>query len=425
MKRLFSAILALLICLGLTACNQSGSPIPSGQPQAPAAQGGENAYIYEFDGVMGKEIAQFELNDDGTCRFSLPGNPVLSDVYAGTYIREGDRVMVTGLSNEDTSSEHTTPGLWDWIDSATGDCVITVDDAAHTFTPENGGTGPAPVGADEPSASTTKGNGVAYASTSPAQVCQISCPEGVEKSPVIILVHGGGFMFGDPGMPILQPVVQAALAHGYAVVNVDYRKSSEAVFPAALADVKAAVRFVRANGSEYGFDTEHIAVWGESAGAYLSLMTALTPDAVELNGDVTDNTDQSSAVAALVSFYAPVEFYTLYEEAGKPESAADSFESKFLGQDITTNKDATYATYWETYADQLPKDLNAWIQAGDSDQRVPYTQSANFAQRLTEYLGADHVSYNLLPGADHEDDAFYTDENLSAVFTWLDGVMGR
>lgn len=425
MKKHICLICALVLCLGLTACGQGGGPAPSGPTQAPTAQGGENTYVYEFDGMMGKETAQFELNDDGTCRFSLPGNPVLSDVYAGTYLREGDLVTVTGLSNEDTSSEHTTPGLWDWIDSATGDCVITVDDAAHTFTPENGGAGPAPVGADEPSAPATKGNGVAYASTSPAQVCQISCPEGVEKSPVIVLIHGGGFMFGDPGMPILQPVVQAALAHGYAVVNVDYRKSSEAVFPAALADVKAAVRFVRANGSEYGFDTERIAVWGESAGAYLSLMTALTPNVAELNGDVTDNTDQSSAVAALVSFYAPVEFYTLYEEAGKPESAADSFESKFLGQDITANKDATYATYWETYADQLPKDLNAWIQAGDSDQRVPYTQSANFAQRLTEYLGEDHVSYDLLPGADHEDDAFYTDENLSAVFTWLDGVMGR
>lgn len=440
MKKRICLICALVLCLGLAACG--GDPAPSDSaPTAPsqtdAVQGGESAYTYEFDGMMGKETAQFELKDNGTCRFSLPGNPVLADVYAGTYVREGDRVTITGLSNEDASSEHATPGLWDWIDSATGDCVITVDEAAHTFAPENGGTGSAPGEPGGPmpgdggklpvdgGASKPESGGVAYASNSPAQVCLISCPEGVEKAPVIVLAHGGGFMFGDAGMTIIQPVIQAALEHGYAVVSVDYRKSSEAVFPAALADVKAAVRFVRANAEEYGFDPERIAVWGESAGAYLSLMTALTPDVEELNGDVADNAGQSSAVSALVSFYAPVEFYTLYEEAGKPESAADSFESKFLGQDITADRDATYKTYWETYSDQLPADLYAWVQAGDSDQRVPCSQSTNLAQRLAGYLGEERVEYSLLPGADHEDAAFYTDENLSAVFAWLDGVMGK
>ena len=130
-----------------------------------------------------------------------------------------------------------------------------------------------------------------------------------------------------------------------------------------------------------------------------------------------------SGVAALVSFYAPVEFYTMYDEAGKPDSAAGSFESKFLGQDITADKDATYTTYWETYKDQLPAGLKAWIQAGDSDQKVPYTQSANFAQRLAGYLGEENVKHSIIPGADHEDDAFYTDENLNAVFAWLDDCM--
>lgn len=56
---------------------------------------------------------------------------------------------------------------------------------------------------------------------------------------------------------------------GCAVVSVDYRKSGEAPSRAALADVKAAVRFVRANAAEYGFDEDNIAIWGESAGAYL------------------------------------------------------------------------------------------------------------------------------------------------------------
>ena len=339
---------------------------------------------------------------------------MITDVYVAPYLREGDTVTVTGLTNVDASSAYATPGLWDWI--VEGNCTITVEDADGTFIP----AGAAPVQGENQSEGLKN---VAYASVSPSQVCDIYLPEETEKAPVIVLVHGGGFLFGDQGMTILQPVIQKALEWGYAVVSVDYRKSSEAVFPAALADVKAAVRFVKASGEEYGFDTDHVAVWGESAGAYLSLMTALTPDVSELNGGVTDNEEVGSNVTALVSFYAPVEFYTMYEEAGKPDSAAGSFESKFLGQDILADKDATYAAYWETYASQIPTDLRAWIQAGDADARVPHTQSANFAQRLAGYLGENNVAYSLIPGADHEDDLFYTDENLDALFAWLDGLM--
>lgn len=341
---------------------------------------------------------------------------MITDVYAGTYTREGNTVTVVGLKNVDTSSAFTTPGLWDWI--VDGNMTVTVDDTAKTFVPDgNGGEG------GEQGNESEGLKNVVYASNSKAQVCDIYLPEGAQKVPVIVLVHGGGFLFGDQGMTVIMPVVRKALEKGYAVVSVDYRKSSEAVFPAAVADVKAAVRFVKAHAMEYGFDPENIAVWGESAGAYLSLMTALTPNVTELNGDVTDYDKIPGNVKALVSFYAPVEFYTLYEEAGKLDSAASSFESKFLGQDILADKNATYKTYWETYKESIPTDLKAWIQAGNADARVPYSQSVNFADRLANYLSSGNISHSIIEGADHEDDLFYTDENLNAVFAWLDSFM--
>lgn len=273
--------------------------------------------------------------------------------------------------------------------------------------------------------------GVSYASNSTAQVCDIYTPGGEGYAPVVVVVHGGGFAFGDQNMTIIQPVIETARANGYAVVSVDYRKSAEAAFPAALADVKAAVRFIRAKADLYGFDTEHIAIWGESAGAYLSLMTALTPEVEELNGDVEDNIGESSAVTALVDFYGPVEFYTLNDEAaalGKENAgfnSASSFESKFLGQALDEDEEETYKTYWETYTGSLPGDfeLKAWIQVGDADQSVPYTQSENFAKRLGAVIGEDNVSFGVIPGAAHEDNAFYTAENLAEVFEFLDGVM--
>ena len=101
--------------------------------QTPDAVAAENAYTCEVDGMMGKETLQFILNGDGTCQFSLPGNAVITDVYAGTYTREGDTVTITGLTNVDASSEHPIPGLWNWI--VDGNATITVEDAAGSFTP--------------------------------------------------------------------------------------------------------------------------------------------------------------------------------------------------------------------------------------------------------------------------------------------------
>lgn len=434
MKKLLSLLLAVCVLLTLAACGgQPAAPTEDATPaaeepvsapaeettEAPAGEDGASevevdSYTYVFQGMAGEETAQIDLASDGTVRFSLPGNPMLADVYAGTYTREGDTVSIVGLTNVDETSDFKTPGLWKWI--VDGNATVILDAEAHTFVPEG----------VEDSAEGGELAGlknVPYGSVSDAQVCDIYQPEGVEKAPVIVLAHGGGFAFGDQGMDIIKPVIAKALEKGYAVVSVDYRKSGEAVFPAALADMKAAVRFVKAHAMDYGFDPEHVAVWGESAGAYLALMTALTPDVAALNGDVTDYEEIPSSVQALVTFYAPVEFYTMYEEAGKPEAAADSFESKFLGQDITADKDLTYTTYWETYQEQLPADLKAWIQAGDFDQKVSYTQSVNFAERLAGYLGEENVQHSIIPGADHEDDLFYTGENLDAVFAWLDAIL--
>lgn len=412
MKRFLSLFLALIMLLTLAACGGSAQPTEA----STEASAEPMSYTYEFDGMMGKETAQIDLNPDHTCRFWLPGNEMIKDVYAGIYNQEGNVVTIFGLKNTDETSAYMFPGLWDWI--VEGNATITVNEDG-TFVPVGGSS-------SEPAKAPAEENGlknIAYGTTSNTQVCDIYQPEGVDKAPVIVLVHGGGFMFGDQGMDVIIPVVHKALEKGYAVVSIDYRKATEAVFPAALADAKAAVRFVKAHAMEYGFDAENIAIWGESAGAYLSLMTALTPGVEALNGDVTDYAQIPSDVTALVSFYAPVEFYTLYEEAGKPDSAASSFESKFLGQDILADKDATYATYWETYSDSIPENLQVWIQAGDADSRVPYTQSVNFAQRIGSYLSAENIQHSIISGADHEDDLFYTDENLDAVFAWLDGFM--
>ena len=276
----------------------------------------------------------------------------------------------------------------------------------------------------------TEYKNLAYAKDSDSQVLDVYLPEAEGVYPVIVVCHGGGFKFGDQGMGIIKPLFSAATERGYAVVSIDYRKSGEAPFPAALADTKAAVRWVRENAEALGFDAENIAIWGESAGANLALMTALTPEVEELNADVDEYASQSSAVKALVSFYAPVDFWELDADAAEcgmePSfGKAGSFESDYVGQAIGEDENFTRKTWWGSYTDALPADfaLSAWIQVGDADHRVPYLQSVHFAEELAPVIGKENITFGIIEGADHEDSAFYTEENLSAVFDFLDSVL--
>lgn len=99
-------------------------------PDAPAG----STYTYEYEGIGGLDTAEVVLNDDGTVYFGLKDHPMIKDSYAGTYTREGNTVHIKGLTNVDAASEYKIPGLWDWIDRATGDAVITVNDNG-TFVP--------------------------------------------------------------------------------------------------------------------------------------------------------------------------------------------------------------------------------------------------------------------------------------------------
>ena len=128
-------------------------------------------------------------------------------------------------------------------------------------------------------------------------------PQAGTGRTAILLVHGGGWMHGDRSQLRGYGILLARL--GFVCVASEYRLSGESVWPAQIHDVKAAVRWLRANAQRLGVDAARIAVSGNSAGAHLALMLAGLPDG-ELDGD-GGNPGVSTQVAAVVAIYAPTE----------------------------------------------------------------------------------------------------------------------
>jgi len=157
--------------------------------------------------------------------------------------------------------------------------------------------------------------------------------------PLIIHIHGGGWSGGDKnGIP---PI--GLVANGYALASVQYRLSGEAIFPAAIQDCKAAVRWLRANAKKYNLDPDHFGVWGGSAGGHLVALLGTSGGVKEF--EVGDNLNVSSKVQAVCDWFGPTDFLQMNAQAKAGAGGAldhdgpKSPESRFIGGAIQENKD--------------------------------------------------------------------------------------
>jgi acetyl esterase/lipase len=267
---------------------------------------------------------------------------------------------------------------------------------------------------------------IPYASLSPAQKLDIYLPEGSGPFPVIVSIHGGAFMSGDKADVQVVPMLEG-VKRGYAVVSINYRMSGEAKFPALVHDMKAAIRWIRANAAQWGFDAQRIAAWGGSAGGYLAAMAGVSMGVAELEDLSLGNAEQNSRVQAVVDWFGPTDFLKMDEELAEygfppsPEMAHDgehSPESLLMGAKITEIPERVKAANPESYIRPgVPPFL---IQHGTMDDTVPCLQSVYLADKLDAVLGAEKVTLELLESARHGDPRFGSPENLEKVFAFLD-----
>jgi acetyl esterase/lipase len=204
-------------------------------------------------------------------------------------------------------------------------------------------------------------------------------PKGRKKAtPAIIFIHGGAWKSGKRSDMKFYCVKFAE--KGYVTATVTYRLMDEACFPAAVHDVKCAVRWLRANAAKYQVDPKHIAVSGNSAGGHLSMMIGYSDDP-SLEGDGGNN-NVSSRVCAVVDFYGPTDLTTDF--AKKQELVEQFIGGKTYDEAPDAYKMAS--PIFHLTRDDPP----TLIFHGTIDSTVPIVQADMLAKKLKE-LGIDYV----------------------------------
>ena len=215
--------------------------------------------------------------------------------------------------------------------------------------------------------------------------------------PLLIWIHGGGWSAGSKAD--CPPLRQSFTERGYAVASLDYRLSSDAIFPAQIEDCKAAIRWLRAHAREYNIDPDRFGVWGSSAGGHLVALVGASGGVKAF--EKGEQPDVSSRVQAVCDFFGPTDLLQMDAHAladtRMKHDPPFSPESRLIGGPIQENPDKAARANPIAYikADDPP----FLIVHGDQDPLVPIHQS----QLLFEALKKAGVSvhFHTIHGSGH------------------------
>jgi len=139
-------------------------------------------------------------------------------------------------------------------------------------------------------------------------------------NPAVILIHGGGWKSGDKSH--MQYLAQEIASKGYSCFPVEYRLSDEAKYPAAILDVKEALRYIKSNASKFNVDPNKIAVLGCSSGGQMAALIGTTNTNPEF--EEKSNLNQNTSVQAIIDMDGVIAFH-------HPESTEGKAAALWLG----------------------------------------------------------------------------------------------
>ena len=213
--------------------------------------------------------------------------------------------------------------------------------------------------------------------------------------PVVVYIHGGGWKSGSRALGRRGAIL---LERGYAVISIDYRLSHQAIFPAQIHDCKGAIRWIRGHADEYGFDTDRIGVFGNSAGGHLAALLGTSGDVAGLEGEVGGNAEFSSRVQAVCSWAGLGDMIEVPTFPGFENHAkAGSPIGLLLGGPIAEKEELARSASPTTYISN--DDPPFLLQHGTEDGTVPFAGTVNFVA-LLRAAGLD-VEFRPSVGAGH------------------------
>jgi acetyl esterase/lipase len=203
----------------------------------------------------------------------------------------------------------------------------------------------------------------------------------------IIVIYGSAWFANNMKQMGFQSLGKPLLDAGFAVISINHRSSADATYPAQINDVKAAIRFVRANAKQYNIDASFIGITGFSSGGHLASLAGTTNGikqhtvgkvTVDIEGALGNYTSTSSAVNAVVDWFGPVDF-TRFKDCKAPNDDK-SPEAALIKGNPGDNLDMLALISPFTFLEK--NDPKFLVIHGDADTVVPYCQSQFFADAL-------------------------------------------
>jgi len=253
-------------------------------------------------------------------------------------------------------------------------------------------------------------------------------PKGLDKAPVLVGVHGGGWQVGD--RKFYRNWGSYLAKNGYAVFAIEYRlmKPGVKTWPGAVYDTKAAVQYVRAQAGSLGVDPDRIGLIGDSAGAHLSSLVALAGEeplfSSEYRGD--PHAAVSSKVKTVVGFYGVYDM-ALQWEHDLVKRPRDNIVEKLLGGAPMVNRKLYFDASPMSYTTVDRNTTRFLLLYGHEDDIVdPKTQSERFLLQLKQ--AGFFARAIVVPGAGHFWSVDPVDEGFGAyagpkVLRFLEGAL--
>ncbi|MEZ4265710.1 MAG: alpha/beta hydrolase [Myxococcota bacterium] len=242
--------------------------------------------------------------------------------------------------------------------------------------------------------------------------------EAGERRPVLLHIHGGGWVIGSKDTQGL-PLMRRMAGEGWVVVNANYRLSPRATFPDHLIDIKRALAWVREHIAEHGGDPEHVIIAGLSAGAHLASLAALTPNRPELQPGFEQVDTRLAGCVAMYGVYD-----VLDRDGDWPHRGMGRLMERLVLKVSPEENPALWklASPIDQVGPHAPPFL---IVHGDRDSMVPVTQARRFRDALRQAAPDSTVAYAELRGAQHAFDIFYslrTNLALDGIAAFLERV---